>query len=159
MKVLSLRWAVLLLLSLTRFVHSSSSSGDGNQRLNKAIKYLHKGHYKKSETILRTFVDDLHLLLQMDLRTSLERIIQEYHQVELSWVGLTIVAEILAKIGDKDQARLLAYEALKTNENYADSYILLAELVDHDVDLYQLYLKVEPYLLPAISYGSDNPNV
>lgn len=132
---------------------------NGYSKFQSARQSLRKGNIKNSKALFRQALISDDLVSGIDINSAIELVVDDYTKAGLIEVGYTLVAELMKVAGNVEDARHLVALALQANPNYPDAAILKAELVEHDVDLYALIMRMQPDLQVAISNGLDDPGI
>lgn len=131
----------------------------GHEMFQRAVHLLHQREYQKSKNLFRQAIRSDDIIQHSDINDVIEQMLTVHKDAGVVWAGYTLVAEVMKAAGNKDDARQLVQMALTANPSYADAAILKAELVDHDVDLYALIMRMMPDLQTAIQNGMNDPEI
>jgi tetratricopeptide (TPR) repeat protein len=138
--------------STTTSADVTENSGSGYALYRKGLRLLKKGD-PSSKLFFQQAVMKEDLVDKIDLQDALQEILTAYQDAGIPWVGHIVLADVMKKANNREDARQLVEMALQSNPHYAEAYLLKAELVDHDVDLYKMIMQMLPDLQGALRYG------
>lgn len=162
--VLVIKALLLLLLlcgsaSARRPVAVAVHEADGFEIFTRGLRLINNGKYDESWQVLMQAILTDNLIHHIDINEAVKQIFQAYEKAGKPWLGYTLLASAMTKGGNKGEAKELVSLALSLKPDDTEANVQFAELIDHDPDLYKLYLKMEPYISIALKGGYDNPDI